>query len=126
MDTEIGSKVVAQAATDVAGPFSFSVSPENAGGGHAAIHPGWAPAHMTQIDVDGVRLDDVIEGHVDFIRMDAEGSEPLILRGAQRLPSHPTLTVVMEWDVTQMTARASVPELVNGSHNGLSLLAHRN
>lgn len=101
-----------QAATASAGPLSFSISRTNSGGGHAAAYPGWAPPDMEQIEVDGVRLDDVIDGEIDFLRMDAEGSEPLILRGAERLLRNPKLTVVMEWDVFQMSGRASVPELV--------------
>ena len=105
-------EILNKAATDVAGPVEFSISRTNSGGGHAAAYPGWAPPDMEQIRVEGVRLDDEIEGEVDFLRMDAEGSEPLILRGAERLLANPKLTVVMEWDVIQMSGRASVPELV--------------
>lgn len=105
--------VLNQAATDVAGPISFSISRTNAGGGHAAAHPGWAPTDMEQIEVEGVRLDDAVPGEIDFLRMDAEGSEAVILRGAERLLSNPDLTVVMEWDVFQMSGRASVPDLVD-------------
>lgn len=102
-----------QAATDVAGTLTFSISRTNSGGGHASVHPGQVPPDMEQIEVEGVRLDDAIEGEVDFLRMDAEGSEPLILRGAERLLQNPNLTVVMEWDVFQMSGRASVPDLVD-------------
>lgn len=102
-----------QAATDVAGTLAFSISRANSGGGHAMVHPGHLPAEMERIEVEGVRLDDTIQGEVDFLRMDAEGSEPLILRGAERLLQNPNLTVVMEWDVFQMSGRASVPELVD-------------
>lgn len=105
--------ILNKAATEVAGPISFSISRTNSGGGHTAAYPGWAPADMEQIEVEGVRLDDEIEGEIDFLRMDAEGSEPLILRGAQRLLANPKLTVVMEWDVFQMSGRASVPDLVD-------------
>lgn len=106
-------EILNKAATDVAGPITFSISRTNSGGGHTAAHPGWAsPPDMEQIEVEGVRLDDVIDGQIDFLRMDAEGSEPLILRGAERLLSNPNLTVVMEWDVIQMEGRASVPDLV--------------
>ncbi len=101
-----------QAATDAAGPLTFSISRTNSGGGHASAHAGHVPADMEQIEVEGVRLDDVIEGEIDFLRMDAEGSEPRILRGAERLLQNPNLTVVMEWDVFQMAGRASVPDLV--------------
>lgn len=104
--------ILNKAATETAGPISFSISRTNSGGGHTATHPGWAPPDMEQIEVEGVPLDEAIEGEIDFLRMDAEGSEPLILRGAQRLLANPKLTVVMEWDVFQMSGRASVPELV--------------
>lgn len=104
--------ILNKAANDVAGPVSFSISRTNSGGGHTAAHPGWAPPDMEQIEVEGIRLDDEIEGEIDFLRMDAEGSEPLILRGAQRLLGNPKLIIVMEWDVFQMSARASVTELV--------------
>lgn len=105
-------EILNKAATDVAGPITFSISRTNSGGGHTAPHPGWVSPDMEQIEVEGVRLDDVIEGPIDFLRMDAEGSEPLILRGAERLLANPNLTVVMEWDVFQMAGRASVPDLV--------------
>lgn len=101
-----------QAATDVSGPITFSVSRTNSGGGHATAHPGHPTQDMEQIEVEGVRLDDVIDGEIDFLRMDAEGSEPRILRGAERLLQNPSVTVVMEWDVFQMASRASVPDLV--------------
>lgn len=104
--------VLNKAATQTAGPISFSISRTNSGGGHTAAHPGWAPADMEQIEVEGVPLDEAIEGDIDFLRMDAEGSEPLILRGATRLLANPKLTVVMEWDIVQMSGRASVPDLV--------------
>lgn len=105
-------EVLNKAATDVAGPISFSISRTNSGGGHAGSYPGWPAPDMEQIEVEGVVLDDEIDGEIDFLRMDAEGSEPLILRGAERLLSNPKLTVVMEWDVIQMSGRSSVPELV--------------
>lgn len=105
--------VRSQAASDRAGPISFSLSRANSGGGHAAVHPGWAPEGMDQVEVDGVRLDDVIEGEIDFLRMDAEGSEPLILRGAERLLRNPSIIVVLEWDIVQMAGRTSVEEFAS-------------
>lgn len=102
-----------QAANDTTGPLAFSISRTNSGGGHAAASTAHNAADMEQIQVEGVRLDDVIEGSVDFLRMDAEGSEPPILRGAERILQNPAITVVMEWDVFQMTGRASVPDLVD-------------
>lgn len=101
-----------QAAADAPGPIAFSISRTNSGGGHAAADSWHIAPDMERIEVEGVRLDDVIEGDIDLLRMDAEGSEPRILRGAERLLQNPAITVVMEWDVFQMSGRASVPELV--------------
>lgn len=101
-----------QAAAEIPGPLTFSISRTNSGGGHAAAHAGHVAADMEQIEVEGVRLDDAIEGQIDLLRMDAEGSEPRILRGAERLLQNPNVVVVMEWDVVQMANRASVPDLV--------------
>jgi FkbM family methyltransferase len=102
-----------QAASDQGGPMSFTISRANSGGGHAALHSGWAPDGMKQIEVEGVRLDDAVEGEINLLRMDAEGSEPLILRGAERLLKNPEIIVVLEWDVVQMSGRASVSDLAD-------------
>ena len=68
---------------------------------------------MTDIDVEAVRIDDLDLGTVDLIRMDAEGSEPLILYGAQRTLGNPDIVVCLEWDIVQMSARVSVAEFVS-------------
>lgn len=104
--------VRSQAALDAPGHVRFVTSRVNAGGGHAAP----AAAHLDEdqtVEVEAVRLDDVVVGDVDFIRMDAEGSEPLILKGAERLLLNPDIRICMEWDVLQMSGRASVPDLVD-------------
>ena len=62
--------------------------------------------------METVTLDSVAPDDVRFIRMDAEGSEPLILRGAERLLQRQDIVVCMEWDVIQMSARADVRELI--------------
>lgn len=104
-------EVRAQAALDTPGRIGFALSRHNAGGGHAEVAPGQS-AHLESIEVEAVRLDDVIAGEVDFIRIDAEGSEPLILRGAERLLANPGVRLCLEWDVLQMGSRTSVPDFV--------------
>lgn len=104
-------RVVPKAATNDPGPVSFMVSRRNSGGGHSGVAPGHVTPGMEEVRVDGVKLDDLCD-HADFIRMDAEGSEPLILRGAERLLQNPKITVCLEWDTYQMGGRADVHELV--------------
>ena len=58
------------------------------------------------------RLDDEADQDVRLIRMDAEGSEPLILRGAKRLLKRRDIVVIMEWDIIQMGSRTDVPDYV--------------
>ena len=58
--------------------------------------------------VAGLRLDGLLDrfgGRVDFIKIDVEGAEPLVLRGARRLiETNPQLRIVMEWSPGQIAA----------------------
>ncbi|QQQ18005.1 FkbM family methyltransferase [Brevundimonas vitis] len=105
-------KVVAKAAADRATTLSFATSRRNAGGGTLSTREGALGQDSELIVVEAVRLDDVVTGDVRLIRMDAEGSEPLILRGAERLLQRPDIVVCMEWDVVQMGARADLNAFV--------------
>ena len=105
-------KVVGKAASDRAGTLSFATSRRNAGGGTISTRDGALGEDSVLINVETVTLDTVAPEGVRFIRMDAEGSEPLILRGATRLLQRSDIVVCMEWDVVQMRARADVNELV--------------
>ena len=100
------------AALDRAGPVDFQFHPRYAGGGNVVV-PGYLNPTNQQIEVVGVRLDDVLgEGPpVDFLRMDAEGSEPLVLRGAEGLLRRsPAMRIMMEFSPIMMRARVDVPE----------------
>jgi hypothetical protein len=61
---------------------------------------------VERFEVAGVRLDDLLprlDGRVDFMKIDVEGSEPLVLRGARELiASNPQLNIVMEWSRGQI------------------------
>lgn len=53
------------------------------------------------VDVDVVTLDDAVEAHgltdrVNFLKIDAQGAEGMILAGATRLLAQPHLTLLME------------------------------
>jgi len=63
-----------------------------------------------RVRVDGVPLDEIIGGPVDLIKIDAEGSEPLVLEGMQSvLNRSPRLTIIMEINLP-MIRKCSDPE----------------
>jgi len=69
-------------------------------------------------DVECLRIDDLLpafESRIDFIKIDVEGAEPLVLRGAQQaISANPWLNIVMEWSPGQVQAAGfNVPEFVN-------------
>lgn len=99
-----------QAVTDVAGRLRFAVSRQFAGGGHLYVWDGALGADTEIIEVEGVRLDDLDMPDIKLIRIDAEGSEPLILRGGEKLLRRPDITLCIEWDLVQMRSRVQ-PEM---------------
>lgn len=107
-------RLIGKAAMDAPGEISFVTSRRNSGGGYVSIWSHVPYDDAERITVEAVRLDDLDLGRVDLIRMDAEGTEPFILRGAAEvLAAHPEIVVVMEWSVVQMASRTSVPEFVD-------------
>lgn len=49
-------------------------------------------------ELDAVKLDSVIHGKVDFMKIDTEGAEPLVLEGMQKiLKVSPNLKIVLEF-----------------------------
>lgn len=105
-------RVLDQAAADAPGRLSFVTTRRHSGGGHTRVVESAIGAETEVIDVESVRLDDLGVERADFIRLDAEGSEPLILRGAERLLQNPDVVVCLEWSAIQMQCRASMPEFV--------------
>ena len=70
--------------------------------------PDTPPEH--RVRVDGAPLDEIIKGPVDLIKIDAEGSEPLVLEGMQRILSeNPKLTIIMEINLP-MIRKCTDPE----------------
>jgi len=53
------------------------------------------------LEVECLRIDDLLPefgNRVDFIKIDVEGAEPLVLRGAaETMAANPQLQIVMEW-----------------------------
>ena len=95
------------------GDVYFAADPQQAGSAHLAI-PVAAPSYTESFAVAATRLDDALAGvtSLDLLRMDAEGTEGLVLLGAQQLMERsPRLVVVMEWSPAMLAARGDVAEL---------------
>ena len=108
------SRVIPQAALNEPGEISFVVSRRNSGGGFVTYWEGQPYEDGVVLKVPAVRLDDTVSGPIDMIRIDAEGSEPFILRGAEAiLKANRDLVLCLEWSVEQMGSRTSVSEFVD-------------
>lgn len=105
--------VIEKAASDTTGRLSFMLSRRFSGSGHLLVTESGIAEDQSIIEVDAIRVDDLGLDRIDFLRMDAEGSEPLILKGAEKALSNPEITICMEWSPIQIRSRASVPELVD-------------
>ena len=107
------AKIVQKAVSDTAGLLKFTLSRQFGGGGHLYTgHPALG-ADAEIVEVDAVRLDDFDLGNVRLLRIDAEGSEALILAGAARLLQQPDIIICMEWDLVQMRSRSDPAALVS-------------
>jgi len=61
----------------------------------ASLHPGDTTKTM---NVKTVKLDDLVTGPVDFIKIDVEGHEPAVWRGARELIARsPKVQIAAEW-----------------------------
>lgn len=97
------------------GDVFFAADPQQAGSAHLAI-PVAAPSYTESFAVPATRLDDALAEvpALDLLRMDAEGTEGLVLLGAQQIMARsPRLVVVMEWSPAMLAARGDVAELAN-------------
>lgn len=63
--------------------------------------------------VDAIRVDALLpdlDGRIDFIKVDVEGAEPLVFRGAcETIARNPHLRIVMEWSPDQIQAAGFDP-----------------
>ena len=62
---------------------------------------------VTPFTVQGLRVDDLLPefgGRLDFIKIDVEGGEPLVFRGAQEtIRQNPQIAILMEWASNQIS-----------------------
>lgn len=104
-----------KAAHDHIGTLEFSRDPDHIGSGHWSL-PGEAARYSRRTTVPCVTLDAALgetAPELHLLRMDAEGSEPQVLRGAERLIRRsPDLRIVTEWSPPMMEVRADLPALV--------------
>ncbi|WBT06556.1 FkbM family methyltransferase [Brevundimonas vesicularis] len=106
------AKVVQKAVSDKAGTLKFALSRQFGGGGHLYIGKQTLGVDGEILEVEAIRLDDLELGNVRLLRIDAEGSEALILGGATKLLAQPNIIVCMEWDLVQMRSRSDPPMFV--------------
>lgn len=78
--------------------------------------------------VDSIPLDDLLpemDGHVDFVKVDAEGAEPLVFEGARRIiEGNPRLSIIMEWSPGQIVAAGFAVEPFLAELEALGLQPH--
>ncbi len=99
---------------DQAGLLHLNISARAGGAGNIAEN-GWTIGDDTEsVPCEAVRLDELFQTEtVDFIRIDTEGSEVLILTGALGiLARSPTIKLCIEWHLGMMRARGDVDTLV--------------
>ena len=103
-----------QIVADRAGVMQLYVSDRFGGAGNLVEH-GWGMGESTRkIECEAVRLDDLFADQIiDFIRIDTEGAEILILNGAlELLRRSPSIKLCIEWAVEMLASRGDLPALV--------------
>lgn len=109
------------AALDAPGQVEFTSDPDHIGSGHLALE-GETANYSRRARVPAVTLDGALAAvpALDLLRMDAEGSEPQILRGALALLMRsPDLRIVTEWSAPMMAVRSDLQALVHWLHGEL-------
>lgn len=104
-----------QALSNSAGIIPFVFRRSDSGMGHMGVSSVTGDDDAETRQIEAVRLDDQFQNDiVDFLRMDAEGAEGLIIDGAWALIERSAnLKICTEWDVGMMSARCDVGDLVS-------------
>lgn len=105
-------RIEQKAASNSGGILRFMLSRRFSGGGHLFLRTGLLSVDAEVIEVESVRLDDLELPQIRLLRMDAEGSEGLILEGASKLLETEDLIICMEWDRIQMRSRSKPEDLI--------------
>lgn len=68
---------------------------------------------------------DSLKGRLDFMKVDVEGAEPLVFRGAQKtIASNPTLQIIMEWSPGQIRGAGFDPRAFLSELEAMGLRAY--
>jgi FkbM family methyltransferase len=96
------------AVTDISGKARFSIF-NNDSGHNTLFHDGKAD---DEIDVTTISLDEILatQERVDIVKIDAEGAEPLILRGMQQvIKRNPKIRILLEFAPVHLIRAGSSP-----------------
>lgn len=102
-------RIYNHAVTEVPGDVSFTFDPRAVGGGNVLTEK--ANAYDRVITVPGIPLDQTLAdlSNVNLLRMDVEGFEPFVIRGAKKLFARsPDIKIVVEWSVSMMGGRTDL------------------
>lgn len=102
-------KVINIAASDVLGLATLNV-PTNLIGGATIVHQNYVGE---LIEVKSDLLDNYVTGHIDLIKMDIEGAEPMAWRGMQRILQN---TDVIVLEISADTPKKFIEE-INEKYN---------
>lgn len=80
-------------------------------------------------EVETIPVDSLLPqlgGRVDFLKVDVEGAEPLVLRGAREtIARNPQIAILMEWSPAQLCAGGFDPSSFTDELSALSLVPAR-
>jgi FkbM family methyltransferase len=111
---EAWTEVVRAAAADVPGRGLLRYPPRGSSTAHAWLAPRADDADGEQVRT--VRLDDLIDRLVRFIKVDVEGAEGLVLRGARAVleASRPTLLVELHPHLLPLVSGETPASIITG------------
>jgi FkbM family methyltransferase len=126
---EVGDRCVAlnTGASDRARSLPMDIDPSLLGDAHVVGSERAAPGPM--VEADFVSLDEVLSefDHVcDFVKIDVEGHEPLVLRGmTTTIARNPGLSILVEWSVAHLQRAGHSPREFLETIAALDLRIHR-
>jgi FkbM family methyltransferase len=98
-----------KALSNTAGTLTLHLDEEN-----KVMHSTVFDTKGAAIKVEALRLDDYLENrfkNVDFVKIDVEGAEPMVLEGMQRtIQSHPGIRLVIEFAPERVIATGRQPK----------------
>lgn len=113
-----GVEVLPVALGDANGTVSVASAPHNYGDTRVSAG-GEAPATMVAAVA---RMDDMIKGTVDVVKVDVQGYEPEVLRGMQRIiRENPQIIMIVEFWPAALDARGIVPASVLSQYAAMGL-----